>query len=313
VGASPIALGTDGGGSVRIPGSFSGVAGHKPTFGLVPKEPGFKGWKTLSVHGLLTRSVRDAALGLSVLAGSDPADDLSFPVPVGDLEAVASSPPTLEGMRVAYSPDLGISPVDSDVLEVFDAAVAALRSLGEVVKAAPRAYPPAALWNSIALVEGYASEGPLLGNFRAHMTPGTADIIEAGAAYSGADYVNALHEKAAYTRLWEEFFTSYDLLLAPAMPCTAYPVGQAVPEEIGGEPVDPFFDDWCALALPANLAGQPATAVPTGLSRDGLPVGLQVMGPRWSDLRTLAVAARLEALVDFVPLAGIVPEENAEE
>jgi Asp-tRNA(Asn)/Glu-tRNA(Gln) amidotransferase A subunit family amidase len=81
------------------------------------------------------------------------------------------------------------------------------------------------------------------------------------------------------------------------------------PTEIDGTPVDPFFDDWCALALPANLTGQPASAVPTGLSREGLPVGLQVMGPRWADLRTLAVAERVEALVGFelVPASAVGP------
>jgi len=89
------------------------------------------------------------------------------------------------------------------------------------------------------------------------------------------------------------------VLLAPSMPVPAFSTDVTGPREIDGTPVDPFFDDWCALALPANLTGQPATAVPTGLSVDGLPVGLQVMGPRWADLRTLAVAARLESLIDF--------------
>ena len=83
------------------------------------------------------------------------------------------------------------------------------------------------------------------------------------------------------------------------MPVPAFSTDVTGPAEIDGTPVDPFFDDWCVLALPANLTGQPATAVPTGLSADGLPVGLQVMGPRWADLRTLAVAARIEALVGF--------------
>ena len=83
------------------------------------------------------------------------------------------------------------------------------------------------------------------------------------------------------------------------MPVPAFSTEVSGPAEIDGIPVDPFFDDWCALALPANLTGQPATAVPTGLAGDGLPVGLQVIGPRWADLRTLAVAARIEALVGF--------------
>jgi Asp-tRNA(Asn)/Glu-tRNA(Gln) amidotransferase A subunit family amidase len=103
----------------------------------------------------------------------------------------------------------------------------------------------------------------------------------------------------AFTETWQTFFTEYDVLLTPSMPVPAFGVDVPGPTVIDGQPVDPFFDDWCALALPANLTGQPATAVPTGLSSDGLPVGLQVIGPRWADLRTLAVAARVEAVTGF--------------
>ena len=99
---------------------------------------------------------------------------------------------------------------------------------------------------------------------------------------------------------WETFFEQYDVLLAPSMPVPAFcDRRHRARRRSTGRPSIPFFDDWCALALPANLTGQPATAVPTGLSADGLPVGLQVMGPRWADLRTLAVAARLESLTGF--------------
>jgi Asp-tRNA(Asn)/Glu-tRNA(Gln) amidotransferase A subunit family amidase len=295
-GMTHLALGTDGGGSIRIPASFCGVVGHKPTFGLVPKDPGFKGWKSLSVDGPLASSVRDAALMLSVMAGAASADDTTVPVPPGELVAGAVSPGDLAGLRIAYTPDLGGLPVDPDVREVFAAALEVVAGLGAtLVAAAPPSADPTALWNTIALAEGFASEGPLLARWRSAMSPGTAAIIEAGAGITAGQYVDALHERAAYTRVWADFFAGHDVLLTPTMQMTAFEVGRLRPDTIEGRPVDPFFDDWCTLCLPANLTGMPATSVPVGVGRDGLPVGLQVMGPRWSDALTLRVAAAVES------------------
>lgn len=291
-GMTPLALGTDGGGSIRIPASFCGVVGHKPTFGLVPKEPGFKGWKTLSVDGPLARSVRDAALMLSVIAGPSAADDLTCPGPpnASYLEAVTRSQ-DLTGLRVAFSADLGMLPVDPDVRAVFAEALSVLTGLGaELIEAAPATNSPTDLWNAIALAEGYSSEGPYLPS-RELMSPGIAEIIEAGRGITAGQYVDALHERAGYTRVWAEFFGQYDVLVTPAMQLTAFPVGLQTPDQIEGEPVDPFFDDWCTICLPANLTGMPATVVPAGFGAGGRPVGLQIIGPRWADALTLQVAA----------------------
>jgi len=295
-GMTALALGTDGGGSVRIPSSFCGVVGHKPTFGLVPKEPGFKGWKTLSVDGPLARSVRDAALALSVIAGPAAADDMSYPGPGPQtyLAAVAE-PIDVRRLRVAWSADLGILPVDAEVRAVFATAVQALAELGcELVEAAPATPNPAPLWNTIALAEGFASEGPFLAS-RDVLSPGIAEIIEAGRDTTAAQYVDALHEKGRYTRVWAEFFEHYDVLVTPALQITAFQVGLLTPDTIEGQPVDPFFDDWCSICLPANLTGMPATVVPAGFADGRLPVGLQVMGPRWADALTLRVASAFEA------------------
>jgi Asp-tRNA(Asn)/Glu-tRNA(Gln) amidotransferase A subunit family amidase len=297
-GMTHLALGTDGGGSIRIPAAFCGVAGHKPTFGMVPKEPGFKGWKSLSVDGPLATSVRDAALMLAVMAGPDPADDTTVPGPAGDLLAAVAGPGDLRGLRIAYSADLGFLPVDADVRAAFAAALEVVAGLGAtMVEAAPGTADPTALWNTIALAEGYASEGPLLAAWRDRMSPGTAEIVEAGAAITGGQYVDALHDRNAYTRAWASFFARHDVLLTPTMQLTAFEVGKLRPDTIEGRPVDEFFDDWCTLCLPANLTGMPATSVPAGTGRDGLPVGLQIIGPRWSDARTLRVAAAFERAV----------------
>ena len=295
-GATPLALGTDGGGSIRIPSAFCGVAGHKPSFGLVPKLPGFRGWPTLSVDGPLGASVRDLVLTLRVMAGAHPADPLSWPVALGDDVEIDWSM-----LRVAVSEDLGSAPVDQEVRAAFRATVDRLSDDGaRIVEAQPAAGDPTRLWNDIALPEGFASEGPLLEHDG--IDPVSREITEAGRSVSAADYLDAQERRAAFTEVWEAFFDldeGYDVLLTPSLPLAAFSTEVTGPTEIDGSPIDPFFDDWCLLALPANLTGQPASAVPTGLSSDGLPVGLQVMGPRWGDLRTLAVAARVEALLDF--------------
>ena len=239
-------------------------------------------------------------LALRVIAGAHQVDPLTWPVPLGDDVQVDWS-----RLRIAVSEDLGWAPVDREVRAAFRRAVDRLSDDGaRVVEAHPDAGYPTQLWNDIALPEGFASEGPLLEHDG--IDPVTREITESGRSATAADYLDAQERRVAFTETWESFFQSdgaddsgYDVLLAPSMPVPAFSTDVTGPAEIDGTPVDPFFDDWCVLALPANLAGQPATAVPTGLSADGLPVGLQVIGPRWADLRTLAVAARIETLLAF--------------
>jgi Asp-tRNA(Asn)/Glu-tRNA(Gln) amidotransferase A subunit family amidase len=280
---------------VRIPASFCGVVGHKPTFGLVPKEPGFKGWKTLSVDGPITRSVRDAALTLSVMVGPSPADDMTYPVPAQDYVAAATQHRDLAALRVAYSVDMGFAPVDPDVRTAFTASLDTLSNLGcRLTEAHPQTGNPMAMWNLFATCEGYASEGPLLQRWESQMSPGTADLIRAGRDLAGWEYVDALHARGAFTRVWSQFFTEYDLLVSPCMQLTAFGVDILWPSSIDGVALDPFFDDWCSLVLPANLTGQPAISVPMGFGNDGLPVGLQIMGRRFDDATVLALAAAYE-------------------
>lgn len=300
-GMAPIALGTDGGGSVRIPASFCGVVGHKPTFGLVPKEPGFKGWKTLSVDGPITRSVRDAALALSVMAGVAVADDMTYPVPPQDYVAAATEEGDVRTLRVAWSVDMGFAPVDRHVRRAFSAALDTLSNLGcRLTEVHPPTPNPMPMWNLFACCEGYSSEGPLLEDWESQMSAGTADLIRAGRDLAGWEYVDALHARAAYTRAWAEFFTVHDLLVSPCMQLTAFRVDLLSPPSIDGVAVDPFFDDWCSLVLPANLTGQPAISLPMGFGDDGLPVGLQVMGRRFDDATVFTLAAAYEAATRWV-------------
>jgi Asp-tRNA(Asn)/Glu-tRNA(Gln) amidotransferase A subunit family amidase len=298
---APLAVGTDGGGSVRIPAAFCGIVGLKGTFGLVPKLPGFRGWPTLSVDGPLTRSVRDAALLLEVMAGPHPADDLSYPSPRRAYLAAATEERDLSPLRVAWSVDLGFAPVAPDVRKRFREALERLSRTGvELVESHPPPRNPVALWNTIATIEGYASEGPLLERSGALIEPETAAIIRAGEDKTARHYLDALHERAAYSREWLQFFEEFDLLITPMTQMTAFPVGIAAPREIDGVPVDPFFDDWCHLCYPANLTGQPAISLPNGFGDDGLPIGLQIIARRFDEETLLAVAAAWERLSPWI-------------
>ncbi len=311
-GMTPGAMSTDGGGSVRIPASYCGLVGVKPTFGLVPKEPGFPGWKTLSVIGPLTRTVRDAAALLEVTAGVAPADDMSYPG--GDRNFVVAAADgargDLSGLRVAYSADGGFAAVDPDVRRAFAAAVERFAALGVTpVQAYPATGDPTALWVLIAGAEGFASEGPLLAEHEAEMTPGTADMIRAG-DIPAVRYIEAMHERARYTVAWSEFFADYDLLLSPTMQSTAFELGLNAPVEIEGRRFEPTDDDWASLLLSANLTGQPAVTVPCGFGDDGLPIGLQIMARRFDDALALRAAAAWEALAPWPRLAPASTERG---
>ena len=304
-GLGPLSIGTDGGGSIRIPACFCGVVGLKPTFGLVPKLPGFRGWPTLSCDGPITRTVRDAALLTSVMAGMHPADPHTVPVAGLDWDAAMTDSTDLGQVRVAHSEDLEFAPVEPEVRSLFRAAVARFRDTGCTLTAdGPQTEDPAPLWWRIAAAESYASEGELLASHEDEMTEGTPDIIRSGEHMTARDYLDAQNDRALVARTWAEFFERYDLLLTPAMQIPAFRVDQGAPTEIEGRACDPLFEDWCSLIYMANLTGQPSLSVPIGYSRDGLPVGMQIVGRRFDDalvLRAGAAWERLQAWPDQWP------------
>jgi aspartyl-tRNA(Asn)/glutamyl-tRNA(Gln) amidotransferase subunit A len=200
------------------------------------------------------------------------------------------------GLRVAASVDLGHLPVERPIRAAFHAAIGELREAGWPIEdAEPEVIPAAPIWDGIGIPEGYAADRALLERPEL-LEPDTARLLAAGADVSAAQYLDALEDRARYIRAWAAFFTRFDVLLTPTMQMTAFPVGTLTPAAIDGVPVDPFFDDWCNFCLPANLTGFPATSVPCGYDADGMPIGLQVMGPRGADDWTLSVAAAWEAL-----------------
>jgi Asp-tRNA(Asn)/Glu-tRNA(Gln) amidotransferase A subunit family amidase len=281
----PVALGGDGGGSIRIPAAFCGIVGHKPTFGAVSHEPSGPGWKTLVAMGPMTRTVGDAALLLDVLAGVDPADR----------HTVALSPDNdpARPLRVAVSEDLGFAAVDDDVRTTFRAAVAALADSGvEVVPVDPEVGSSAQDWAVIATAEARWSNTapPDL------LSPAVQDYLAFGGAVSAEAYVRAQFRREEIHTEYLNFFdrSGTDVLFTPTVGCVAFDAALPYPMSIGGVPVLEPWRDWAPFVCDANLVGFPACTVPLGTGDAGLPVGGQILGPRLTDRRVLRVAAQLE-------------------
>jgi len=294
LGVGDLALGSDGGGSIRIPASFCGTVGLKPSYGLVPRAPDSAGWLLLTHFGPLTRTVADCARALAVIAGPDPLDPLCLPSLGHDYEAAARDPGDLSDLRVAYSDDLGYIRLDREVRERFAEAVAAFaHATGAVVEEAhPGLASPLEVWNDIACGDNSASEGPLLAT--GLVGDDARALIEAGQGLTAEAYVAARNRAYEIAGAWAAFHARYDLLLTPTMECGAFPLSDWAPRELGGEPIGEFYDDYCHFCYPFNLTGQPVVSVPMEPGSDGLPLGLQIAGRRFEDELVIRAAAAWE-------------------
>ncbi len=299
-GIGPFSLGSDGGGSVRIPASFCGLCGVKATMGRVPLYPGTKderypgvsSWESLEHIGPITRTVADAALVLSVIAGPDDRDRLSLPAAGFDWRAAADG--DIAGMRVAYSPDLGYAAVDPQVRQIADQAVQVFeRDLGCTVEHADPGWPDPyeTLWGLVINESDLTGLRKLADSLGGRMSPHLADALRA--EWTAEQLTSAvMGRKAVYNAAWR-FFRTYDLLLTPTLAVPPFEHGIQGPGEIGGRTVEPFY--WLSFTFPFNLTGQPAATVPAGWTADGLPVGLQIAGRRLDDPTVLRAAAAYEA------------------
>ncbi|NJP68013.1 amidase, partial [Streptomyces spiramenti] len=301
LGAGPLSLGTDGGGSVRIPGAFSGVFALKPTYGRVPLHPA-SAFGTLAHVGPMTRDARDAALLLDVIGHPDPRDWSHLGEPPGSfrdaLTEGASGDAPLRGVRIAYSPTLGpVAPGAPDVDPEIAAAVRRgadrLAELGAVVEEADPVLPDPevvrdafhTLWFSGA---ARATAG-ITGASRELMDPGLRAVCAEGERYSAVEYLAAVDVRMAMGRLMGAFHQRHDLLLTPTLPLTAFELGREVPAGSGMR----RWTEWTPFTYPFNMTQQPAASVPCGLHSDGLPMGLQLVGPRHADPLVLRAAHAL--------------------
>ena len=297
-GLGPIAIGTDGGGSLRIPAAFTGCYGFKPSFGRVPMYPQSPN-ASVAHCGPLTNTVRDAALVLSVLAGPDDRDRLSLPASdTNYLEAVSEGAvaTSLRGLKVAWCADFGWGywPVEPEVLNVTRSAAQRLVDFGcDVIEVRPDWLGPVEAWNTIFYGGIVGQVGPTLEQTRHLLDPGLLRIIETYLTDSLQAYVQA---DVARTSFWDQvrhFFGQYALLLTPTVPLPAFPLDQDTPGTVSGRL--PNGLGWSLFTYPFNLTGQPAASLPAGLTSDGLPIGLQIVGRRHADALVLTASAALEA------------------
>jgi amidase/aspartyl-tRNA(Asn)/glutamyl-tRNA(Gln) amidotransferase subunit A len=308
-GMTPIAQGSDGGGSVRIPSAWCGVYGLKPTYRRIPRpsEPDAFSHTPFSQLGPHARTVEDAALMTDVLAGPGPGDP--FVAPDDGADYLAALDRDVSDLRVAYCPDLGVFPLDGRVRAVVDEAVGAFEAAGATVERVERVFEHSHTelyrsWETGWLVKFGAlaenlreSEGvDYLGTDRADTTPAFADGIERGNEISGVAYKRADNVRTSAFLSVQELLEEYDLLASATLavpPVENRDDGNTLgPAEIDGEPVDPAVG-WC-LTYPFNMTGHPAASLPAGLDDDGLPVGLQLVGRRFEDETVLAASAAFE-------------------
>ena len=310
-GQAAIGQGTDGGGSIRIPASFSGVVGFKASFGRIPSvtRPDAFVWGYPLVHiGPLTRTVADAALIANVTAGPHPRDPHSLPKNGSDYLAAVRR--DLGAVKVAYSPRLGTFPVDARVAAVVEAAVNAIAASGVAVEPVEVDFKAhhselAALWvRTVAVHYGVMAEHlkreglDLLGDHADELTPDFRAMLEGAKTISAvAHRIDDLLRSQVYDGL-EDVLADYDFIVSPTL--AVPPVENAGdgntrgPIEINGEAVDPLIG-WC-MTYPINCTGHPAASVPAGFTADGLPIGLQIIGRRYADASVLTLAATVERI-----------------
>ncbi len=298
-GLCAIATGSDGGGSIRIPCSFTGTFGIKPTQGRVPRYGGVgrPAYNTHSQSGPMSRTVLESAQLLQLLAGPDSRDPTCIRETPPDF--VSGLDDGVRGLRVAWSPDFGYAPVDEEVLAATSSAAKVFEELGCVVEEPGLVLddPFPAFWDLFS-VAGATSYGHLLEDRRDELTHYAVKTIEHGLGRTSSDYSRALLRTVQLRSRMESFFEDYDLLLSPTMAVPAFPVEEH-PTEIAGRQVDPWWG-YIPFTFPINMTGQTAASIPCGFSSDGLPIGLHIVGKQGAEATVLRASAAFESARPWV-------------
>ena len=292
-GYAPLTLGTDGGGSIRIPAGFTGIFGLKPAFGRVPAWP-LSPFGTVAHVGPMTRTVEDAALMMNVIAQPDARDWHSLPYDGRDYTRKLDK--GVKGLRIAFSPRLGYVDVDPEIAKLVQKAVKVLAALGaHVEEVDPGFSDPASCFRTLWWVGVRNALGHLSKEKRKLLDPGLADVLEQSAAITLEQYLAAIAERGALGSKMRQFMKGYDLLLTPTLPIAAFAAGKLSPVDDGkGKWVN-----WTPFSYPFNLTQQPAASVPCGFTKAGLPVGLHVIGGMFDDATVLRAAHAYEAATDW--------------
>jgi aspartyl-tRNA(Asn)/glutamyl-tRNA(Gln) amidotransferase subunit A len=287
-GIGPLAYGNDGGGSIRIPSSYCGLYGVKPTFGRVPQYPQEGPFCTLVSGGPIARSMMDAAMMLNEIAKPDPRD--WYALPYDGRDYIEELEKDINGLKIAYSPDLGEAVVEKEVLEIVNAAVDKFSDLGAIVERVGSIFSPLRPDFEKYWLAGFAyTLSGIEPEKHDLMDKRFRELAERGTVVGMKSYCTAVTCRAALGAKMAQFHTEYDLLLTPTMPTP--------PPSVETQYHSEEFDRWdhgVPFTVPFNLTGQPAASVPCGLTKEGLPVGLQIVGAKYREDLVLRAARAFE-------------------
>jgi aspartyl-tRNA(Asn)/glutamyl-tRNA(Gln) amidotransferase subunit A len=290
-GMCPIAMGNDGGGSIRIPSNFCGVFGLKPHLGRVPRYPALPGWETMSAEGPITRTVADAALVMDIIAGPDDRDYLSLPAPgVSYLKNLEKG---VKKKKIAFSPDLGYQVIGKEVDEIVRKAVFSFEELGgDVEEVKLNLIDMGPDYVSQVVSETVAAFGDRMEEWKKVAYPPYLDFLWLADHLKATDIVKIQYRRK---ELWEQVrkvFEKYDFLITPIAGVPAFGIDLGMgPSEIDGKAIGPT--GWM-LTIPFNFTHQPVAAVPCGFTKNSLPVGFQIVGNRFDELGVLQASRAFE-------------------
>ena len=293
-GMGALAIGTDGGGSIRIPAGFSGIFGLKPSFGRVPAWP-LSPFGSVAHVGPMTRTVKDAALMLDAISRPDARDWTSLPH--DGRSFLKGLDKGVKGLRIAYSHDLGYADIDPEVKGLVDRAVLTLQEAGaRVDRIVPGFEDPGPVFRTLWWASARGFLGRLPKQKLALLDPGLADVVEQARSITLEDYLDAVAKRGALGAHMRGFMEKYDLLVTPTLPIAAFEAGKLSPGDDGGAK----WVNWTPFSFPFNLTQQPAASVPCGFTAAGLPVGLHIVGRMFDDWTVLQAARAYEQAHDWM-------------
>ncbi len=300
-GMAPLCQGSDTGGSLRNPAAFCGIVGFRPTPGLVPSERRPHGWSGLPVLGPMGRSVADTALLLSGMVGDDACDPLASTVhgqPVRNpTDFHPMSRVDLSRLRVALTPDFGFAPVERHIAEVFAEKTALFsHAFARAEEATPDCSGTDEAFEVLRALGFVAAHLEKVRQTPDLVGPNVRANVEEGLRYGAEDIARAFSLQTQLYHRWQSFFGNHDVILTPAITISPRPWRELYPAAIDGKPTRTYFH-WLAMAYAVTVVGHPALSLPVGIDRNGMPFGLQIVGPRGGDALVLRVAHELETLL----------------
>ena len=297
----PVASGNDGGGSIRIPASFCGLYGLKPSYGRIPCYPSLPMFVGLHSEGFLTRYVEDTALMLDIVKGWDVRDVNSVPDDgISYLKAIEEVP---DGVKIAFSADLGYATVDPEVEETVRSAAFKLEKFGEVEEVKLNVPNLEQDLVTKVVLEVVTFMGDRMSEWEKVAYPPYLGFMALAQSLTYREYIKIEERKMELWKSLKDVFSHYDFLITPTVAVKPFELGKIGPDEIAGKPTTPI--GWMPFTYPFNFTGQPAASIPAGFSRQGLPIGMQIVGKPYDDVGVLRIS---KAFQDISPWQERKPE-----